>query len=50
MTIYKTTNNELWDDMNGEALVYDHWPNDAVIITDEEAAIIYQQKLLESNA
>jgi hypothetical protein len=43
MAIYKTAHNELWDDMDGTAIDYDHWPKDAVEITEEEAAVIRQQ-------
>jgi hypothetical protein len=42
MTHYKTPDNQLWDDMNGEAIGLPSWPQDAVLITDEEAVAIRQ--------
>ena len=42
MTIYKTPNNELWDDMGGEAKNFPSWPADAVAITDAETDAIRQ--------
>jgi hypothetical protein len=43
MTIYKTSDNQLWDDMGGEAKNFPSWPKDAVKITDKEAEAIRQQ-------
>lgn len=47
MAIYKTTDNKLWDDMDGEALNFPTWPKDAVKISDKEAEDIRKSQALE---
>ena len=47
MAIYKTSDNQLWDDMGGEAKNFPSWPSDAVLITDSEAEAIRAAQVSE---
>jgi hypothetical protein len=50
MALYKDSNGNLHDDMDGTALSLPVWPKDAVLVTDEEATQIRDEQMQKQMA